>query len=226
MFMRYFPINIDIRGKRVVVVGGGAVAARKCQTLLAADAQVIVIAPILADSLRELVDKGVVRHLARQYKKGDIAGAFLVFAATDSHSVNQAVAKEGKNSGVLTDVADAPDTGDFTSPAVISRGELMITISTEGKSPLLARRIREELEELYGTEFAVLIKLFDRVREKLLTENKNSSYNKKILFSLLEHDLPALLKNRSAAEIDNLLRELCGPGFSLAELGMGEKDRE
>jgi precorrin-2 dehydrogenase/sirohydrochlorin ferrochelatase len=224
--MRYFPINIDIRGKRVVVVGGGAVAARKCQTLLAADAQVIVIAPILADSLRELVDKGVVRHLARQYKKGDIAGAFLVFAATDSHSVNQAVAKEGKNSGVLTDVADAPDTGDFTSPAVISRGELMITISTEGKSPLLARRIREELEELYGTEFAVLIKLFDRVREKLLTENKNSSYNKKILFSLLEHDLPALLKNRSAAEIDNLLRELCGPGFSLAELGMGEKDRE
>ena len=102
----------------------------------------------------------------------------------------------------------------------------MITISTEGKSPLLARRIREELEERYGTEFAVLIKLLDRVREKLLTENKNSSYNKKILFSLLEHDLPALLKNRSAAEIDNLLRELCGPGFSLAELGMGEKDRE
>jgi precorrin-2 dehydrogenase/sirohydrochlorin ferrochelatase len=224
--MRYFPINIDIRGKPVVVVGGGAVAARKCLALLAADARVTVIAPILAVPLRELVEKGVVRHLARKYSSGDIAGAFLVFVATDNYSVNQAVAKEAKNSGILTDIADDPDSGDFTSPAVISRGELMITVSTGGESPFLSRRIREELEERYGPEYAVLIKLLGRVREKLLTENRNSSYNKKILFSLLEHDLPAFLKNHSAVEINHLLHEHCGPGFSLADLGMGEKDRE
>ena len=224
--MRYFPINIDIRDKPVVVVGGGDVATRKCRALLAADARVTVIAPKLAVPLRELLEQGLVRHLARKYIKGDIAGTFLVFAATDSHSVNQAVAKEAKTRGILTDVADAPDTGDFATPAVISRGELTITVSTGGEAPFLARWIREELEERYGPEYAVLIKLLGRLREKLLTGNRNSSYNNKILYNLLEHDLPAFLKNRSAVEINNLLREHCGPGFSLAELGIGEKDRE
>ena len=224
--MRYFPINLDIRGKPVVVVGGGTVAARKCQTLLAAGARVTVIAPTVTARLRELAEKGRVSHLARKYSGGDLAGAFLVFASTDSHLVNRAVAKEAKNSGILADVVDAPDQSDFTSPAVVSRGGLMITISTEGESPALARKIRAELEQRYGPEYVELIKILGRVREKLLTEKRKSSYNKKLLLNLVEQDLPTLLKKRSATEIDNLLRKLCGPGFSLAELGMGEKDKK
>ena len=224
--MRYFPINLDIRGKSVVVVGGGTVAARKCQTLLAAGALVTVIAPTVTARLRELAEKGRVSHLARKYTGGDLVGSFLVFASTDSHLVNRAVAKEAKNSGILADVVDAPDQSAFTSPAVVSRGGLMITISTEGESPALARKIRAELEQRYGPEYVELIKILGRVREKLLTEKRKSSYNKKLLLNLVEQDLPALLKKRSATEIDNLLRKLCGPGFSLAELGMGEKDKK
>ena len=224
--MRYFPINLDIRGKSVVVVGGGTVAARKCQTLLAAGARVTVIAPTVTARLRELAEKGRVSHLARKYTGGDLVGSFLVFASTDSHLVNRAVAKEAKNSGILADVVDAPDQSAFTSPAVVSRGGLMITISTEGESPALARKIRAELEQRYGPEYVELIKILGRVREKLLTEKRKSSYNKKLLLNLVEQDLPALLKKRSATEIDNLLRKLCGPGFSLAELGMGEKDKK
>lgn len=224
--MRYFPINLDIHGKPVVVVGGGTVAARKCQTLLAAGALVTVIAPKVTAPLRELAGKGRISHIARKYTRGDLAGSFLVFASTDSKLVNRAVAKEAKESGILADVVDAPDQSDFTSPAMISRGGLMITISTGGESPALARKIREELEERYGPEYSELIKILGRVREKLLTEKRKSSYNKKLLLTLVEQDLPALLKKRSAAEIDSLLRKLCGPGFSLAELGMGEKDKE
>jgi len=224
--MRYFPVNLDIRGKPVVVVGGGTVAARKCLTLLAAGARVTVIAPAVTAPLQGLAQRGEISHLARRYTAGDLAGAFLAFAATDSSLVNRAVAEEAKKSGILADVVDAPELSAFASPAVISRGGLMITVSTGGEAPALARKIRGELEQCYGPEYAELIKILGRVREKLLTEKKNSSYNKKILLTLVEQDLPALLKKRSAAEIDNLLRKHCGPGFSLAELGMGEKDKE
>jgi precorrin-2 dehydrogenase/sirohydrochlorin ferrochelatase len=224
--MRYFPINLDLRGKPVVIVGGGAVAARKCLALLAAGARVTVIAPTLASPVNEVAENGVLIHLARKYSKGDLAGASLAFAATDNRTINRAVANEARLNGIPADIVDAPELGNFTSPAVISRGDLLITVSTGGESPALARKVRMELEKRYGPEYAVLIKILGKVREKLLTEKANSPYNKKILNQLVEQDLAELLKKSSVAEIDNLLRKLCGPGFSLAELGIGEKDKE
>jgi len=224
--MRYFPINLDLRGKPVVIAGGGAVAARKCLALLAAGARVTVIAPTLASPIREAAENGGLIHLARKYKEGDLAGACLAFAATGDRMINRAVAIEAKTNGIPADIVDAPGLGDFTSPAVISRGELIITVSTGGESPSLARKVRMEMEKQYGPEYADLIKILGRVREKLLTEKANSSYNKKILNQLVELDLPVLLKENALTEIDNLLRKLCGPGFSLAELGLGEKDNE
>jgi len=224
--MRYFPVNLDIRGKLAVIVGGGAVAARKCLTLLAADARVTVIAPALAVPLRELAEKGKVTHLPRKFAPGDLAGAFLVFAATDSRTVNRTVAQEAREHGIPADIADAPELSAFTSPAVLTRGELLLTVSTGGASPALARKIRAELEMRYGPEYGAALKLLGKVREKLLTGNASSQYNKRILTSLAELDLPALLQSGSTAEIDHLLLDLCGPGFSLAELGMGEKDSQ
>jgi len=224
--MRYFPINLNVRGKPAVIIGGGAVAARKCIALLAAGARVTIIAPTLSDSLQKLAEHGQVTHLAREYTDGDLANACLVFAATDSRMVNRSVAKEAKKCGILSDIADAPEMSDFTSPAVINRGDLLITIATGGECPALARVVRIELEKSYGPEYAELIEILGKVREKLLTEKANNPYNKRILNELVEQDLPALLKKRSSAEIDHLLLKLCGPGFSLAELGIGKKDTE
>jgi precorrin-2 dehydrogenase / sirohydrochlorin ferrochelatase len=223
--MRYFPINLDLRGKLVVIVGGGTVAARKCLALLAAGARVTVIAPKLARPLSELAENGGLTHLARKYCEGDLAGASLVFAATDRRTINRAVANEAKINGIPADIVDAPEMGDFTSPALITRGEMLITVSTGGNSPALARRVRLELEKRYGPEYADFIKILGKVREKLLTEKAKNPYNNKILNQLADEDLPLLLKKRSVTEIDNLLRKLCGPGFSLAELGIGEKDK-
>jgi len=223
--MRYLPINLDISGKKAVVVGGGSVAARKCLSLIAAGARVTVIAPALVTPLGDLAEEEQLIHLPRKFKAGDLAGAFLVFAATDSPKVNRAVANEAKKSGILADIADSPDLSTFTSPAVIARDELLISVSTGGVAPALAGMIREELEEHYGSEYAVLIKILGRVREKLLTEKVNSQYNKKVLRALVEQELPALIKRSAFTEIDRLLRKLCGPGFTLAELGLGEKDK-
>jgi precorrin-2 dehydrogenase / sirohydrochlorin ferrochelatase len=223
--MRYFPINIDIRGKPVMVVGGGAVAARKCLTLIAAGARVTVVAPTLAPPLRRLAEEKQLSHLPREYKAGDLAGSFLVFAATNSSRVNRTVAGEAKELGIMANIADSPELCAFTSPAAICRDELLITVSTGGRSPVLAGKIREELEERYGLEYGELIKILGRVREKLLTEKGNSQYNKKVLRTLVAQELPALIKRSAFSEIDLMLRELCGPGFSLAELGLGEKDK-
>ena len=223
--MRYFPINLDVRGKPAVVVGGGAVAARKCSALLDAGAHVTVIAPRLNSSLTEMSEKGGILHVAREFAPGDLAGAFLVFAATDSPLVNRTVAEEAKARNILADIADAPELGSFTLPAVMRRGDLQIAVSTGGKSPALARLIREQLEALYGPEYGAALELLGKLREKLLTEKGNSAYNKQIFNDLAER-LPALIRNASTAEIDNLLKKLLGPEITLAGLGLREKDPE
>jgi precorrin-2 dehydrogenase/sirohydrochlorin ferrochelatase len=222
--MRYYPINLDIDGREVVVVGGGTVASRKCLPLVASGARVRVIAPRLDPSLANLAQSGQVSHTARKYAPGDLAGAFLVFAASSDPEVNKAVAAEARTRGILADIADAPGLGSFTSPAIVSRGDLLIAISTGGRSPALAQRIRAELENRFGPEYATALAILGAIREKLLTETGNSAYNKKIFNALVDRDLPALVKYKSRDDIDRLLVELFGPGFTLAELGVEEKD--
>jgi precorrin-2 dehydrogenase/sirohydrochlorin ferrochelatase len=222
-FMAPLPINLDVDGRMVVVVGGGVVAARKCFSILAAGGRLTVIAPTLDPSLAELRDQGRLLHLAREYAQGDLAGAFLVFAATDEAHVNRTVAEEAKRCAILADIADAPNLCSFTLPAVMRRGELQIAVSTGGKSPALARQIRLQLERCYGEEYGAAIELMGKIREKLLTEKGKSAYNKEI-FSQLAERLPALIRDGAISEIDNMLKKLFGPEASLAGLGLGGKD--
>ena len=223
--MRYLPINLDIRGKKVVIVGSGSVAERKCLSVLSAGALVTVISPTLTGTLQELCNKGEIDYLQKEYSSGDLNGAFLVFAATDRCEVNSAVADEAKERCILADITDSPERSNFTSPAFISRDELLITVSTGGEAPALAGKIRAELEGRYGPEYAELTRILGRVREKLLTEKANNQYNKQILRTLVENDFPALLKKGDYTEIDRILGSVCGPGFSLASLGIKEKDK-
>lgn len=222
--MRYFPINLDIQGKPVTVVGGGRVAVRKCLRLVEAGASVTVISPRLDPLLRELATSGHIIHMARKYTSGDLTGAFLVFAATDDPAANRSVAEDARRMGIPSDITDAPKLGSFTSPAVINRGELLLTVSTGGQAPALARHIREALEIQFGPEYAAVLDLHGRVREKLLTAKGDSVYNERVLSALAGHDLPALFRDHAFEEIDHLLLSLCGPGFTLAELGVSEKD--
>src|SRR5512138_1824093 len=111
--MRYLPINLDVRGRTVVVVGGGLVASRKCHLLRASGARVTIIAPDLAPGLQKLADAGAVLHLVRAFAPGDLAGAFLAYAATDQQAVNRAVADEASRAGILVEVCTEPDRGDF-----------------------------------------------------------------------------------------------------------------
>ncbi|MRR54517.1 MAG: bifunctional precorrin-2 dehydrogenase/sirohydrochlorin ferrochelatase [Deltaproteobacteria bacterium] len=224
--MKYYPINIDIRGKLAIIVGGGAVAERKCQMLLEAGAVVTVIAPRLSKGLRCLLEKGSVSHRARDYRPGDLAGAFLVFAATGDRAISRAVAEEAAEWRILANIADMPDRSDFTTPAAVARGDLLLTVSTGGKCPVLAREVREELHARYGEEYGEVLRILGAVREKLLASKKGCHAMKEILHSLISHNLPGILRGESPDSVDRLLREIAGPGFSLSELGLEKRKSE
>ena len=205
--MNLYPLNLDIRGRSAVVVGGGLVAERKTLSLLEAEALVTVISPEVTPLLEELSREGRISHLKRPWRSEDGNPACLVFAATNNVSVNAAVAREARNNDIPVCVADAPEEGTFTSPAVIRRGELLITISTGGRSPALARRIRCDIETLYGPEYADIVDFVGKLREKLLTAGRGGAYNAKLFDELLAGDLTCLLnpdlRDRIYSDITN-----------------------
>jgi len=158
--------------------------------------------------LEELYREGKISVLLRPYRPGDNADAHLVFAATSNRAVNRVVAEEAIRFGIPVCVADAPEEGTFTSPSVVRRGDLLITISTGGRSPALARSIRQELEERYGPEYADLVDILGELREKLLTTGHVSAYNNQLFNELLAGDLSRLL---NPDQRDRLFNEITNP---------------
>jgi precorrin-2 dehydrogenase / sirohydrochlorin ferrochelatase len=148
-----YPIFLDLSGRRCVVVGGGEVANRKARKLLQARAHVVVISPEVQPELESVA----VEVYRRPYREGDLEGAYLAFAATDSREVNAAIGREAKERGVPVNVADQPFEGDFALPSTLRRGRLQVAVSTGGASPTLARRIKDELEGVFGPEWAGVV---------------------------------------------------------------------
>lgn len=155
-----YPIFLNLDGKRCVVVGGGAVANRKARKLLQARAQVVAISPEVKPELESVATE--VRR--RPYREGDLEGASLVFAATNRREVNAAVTREARGRGIPVNVADEPSEGDFALPSVLRRGQLQVAVSTGGASPTLARRVRNELESAFGSEWAGVVEALGRAR--------------------------------------------------------------
>ena len=178
---RYYPIYLDVKGKRCVVVGGGEVAYRKALGLKEIGAEVVVIAPEFYKELRS--ERGVT--LLRQKYSGEcLAGAFLVIAATDDKEVNQKVWEDAQRHGLLENVVDQPGLCNFIVPSVVNRGELQISISTGGASPALAKRIRQELEDLFGPEYSELTRLLSKLRPLVISSVKEEGKRRQV-FELL-----------------------------------------
>ncbi len=163
----YYPIFLNIRGRRCVVVGGGQVALRKARTLLEHQANVEVISPHLCAELNQLAEKGEISVLRRGYQAGDLKEAFIVIAATDDKDINLAIVAEARRTGVLVNVVDDAESSNFILPSYIRRGDVTIAISTAGRSPALARKIRTRLEKEFGDEYASLALMIDEVRREL-----------------------------------------------------------
>jgi precorrin-2 dehydrogenase/sirohydrochlorin ferrochelatase len=165
--MGYYPILVELAGRRSVVIGGGPVAERKVEGLLAAGARVTVISPALGPRLEALARQGRIRHLGRRYRPGDLEGYQLAFLATDDKEVSAAAAREGRERAVWVNAADDPARCDFILPSVLRRGELVVAVSTGGASPALARLVREELEAYFTPDYALLAEVAGEVRREL-----------------------------------------------------------
>ncbi len=163
----YYPIFLDIKGKRCVVVGGGEVALRKVNALLEHGASVTVISPGLCPELALLAGSRKIRTIRRDYRKGDIEKAAIAIAATDDRQTNLSVSEEARESAVLVNVVDDAGNSDFIVPSSLSRGDITIAVSTAGKSPALARKIRTHIEAEIGDEFASLTAIISEVRLEL-----------------------------------------------------------
>ena len=201
-----YPLNLNLQGHPVLVVGGGRVAERKVQGLLEAGAdEVRVVSPELTPALQELAQAGRVRWQARPFCAEDTADALLVFAATDDPEAQQAVVQAARNAGALINVADAPEVCDFQVPAVLRQGEILLSIATSGVSPALAAALKRQLAREIGPEYAVLTRILAALRP-LVVALPLSGAEKKMLFQkLLESDIVPWLrdgrKGRAAAHV-------------------------
>lgn len=164
----YYPVFLDLRGRLAVVVGGGSVAERKIATLLEYGADVVCVAPLVTPGIDSLVAEGLIDHEQRGYVRGDLAGAFIVVCATDSTEVNRAVYQEAEGQGCLVNVVDVPELCNFIVPSIVKRGPLQIAISTGGAAPVVAKRIRRDLEERYGEDWECYVRLLGQVRRLVL----------------------------------------------------------
>ncbi len=142
-----FPINLVLRGRRVVVIGGGTVATRKAARLINTGAIVVVVSPECSEPLEAMEDAGKLSITRRKYERGDLDGAALVFAASDDEATNFEVAEHGHQVGALVSVVNAPEAGDFSLPALVELGGLRLAIDTQGSSPALSKALRKHLEE-------------------------------------------------------------------------------
>lgn len=167
--MTCFPIMLRLEGRTCVVVGAGRIAAVKAAGLLRYGAQVVVVAPKAVRWIREKARSCKVVWRRRAFSARDVRGAFLVVAATDSAAFNGAVFHACRSRGVLCNVVDDPEHCDFFYPAVVCRGPLQLAISTDGNSPALAARLRQELERQFGPEWASFVEHIGELRRQFLT---------------------------------------------------------
>lgn len=163
----YYPVFLNVKGKKCVVIGGGQVALRKVMVLLEHGADVEVISTDLCPELAELVRGREIRALTRQYRMGDLNNAFVAVAATDDNEINQHVVEEARMRAVLVNVVDDAENSDFIVPSFLRRGDITVAVSTNGKSPALARKIRSRLEKELGDEYASLASLISEVRAEV-----------------------------------------------------------
>jgi precorrin-2 dehydrogenase/sirohydrochlorin ferrochelatase len=217
--MKFYPVFMRVAGRRCVVIGGGAVAERKVASLLAAGARVTVVSPRLTTRLAAQVTQGAIEHLPRAYRQGDLASAWLAYAATNDDTLHATIAADADAAGVPLNVVDRPQWCDFIAPSVLTRGDLTVAVSTSGGSPALARRVREDLEHALGPEYARALTVLSRLRRHLQRQSLTSAERQRILTGLVASDLLEQLREPDRAAVDRLLAEHVGRDVSLASLG-------
>jgi len=209
----FYPVNLDIKGKHCLVVGGGAVASRKAKTLMECGAVVTVVSPDFSETLHLLAQNAGITLIQRRYKTNDLDEKFLVIGATDDEELNRRINADAEARNMLCNIADVPDICNFILPSIIRRGDLCIAISTSGKSPAFAKKLRKDLENAFGDEYARFLVLMGEIRKKLLSTEHAPEAHKPLFETLIQSNLLEMIKNNDKERINRLLFEILGSGY-------------
>lgn len=216
--MRYYPIGLDISGRRCLVIGGGEVGDRKAQRLLECGARVSIVGRELTPALAGLAQEGRIAHIPGDYDEEHLEGVFLVIGATDDRLVNERIYRDARKRGVLANIVDDPERCDFILPALCRQGDLVITVATGGKSPALAKKLRQELEERYGPEYEVLLKLMGELRSKIIDRGEGSDENRKLFETLVDSDILEHIRKGQWKKVEAVVKQLSGVEIDIAAL--------
>lgn len=223
--MRYYPVNLDIKNRHCLVVGGGRVGLRKVETLLSCGAVVTVVSPEVEAKLQGLSKNAAITIKQRPYRSTDLDRMFLVIGATDDEDLNQQISEDAQRVNMLCNIADRPRVCNFILPAIIQRGDLVVTVSTSGKSPAFAKKLKKDLENEFGEEYTTFLCLMGAVRKKLLSTKHAPEAHKPLFERLICGNLVESIRNEDIQAIDALLFRVLGPGYTFEELTVLDSDR-
>ena len=198
-------------------MGGGDVAERKVQRLLECDARVVVIGRTLTPALEIMTKDGSIDWIEGDYDEAHLHDAFLVIGATDKEEVNARISEDAREKGIVVNIADDPEKCDFILPSLFQRGDLTVAISTGGKSPALAKKMREELEGLYGPEYLILLNLLGAIREKIKARGASPDDNKRLFEVLVNSDILQHIRESNWDRINKMIHDLTGEDIKAGE---------
>jgi len=211
--MPYYPIFVDLRDQDVLVVGGGEVAERKIKNLLTHGCRIFIASPQLTSYLKELVERGDILLIDSDQVDDVVDTVFMVVAATDDPALNSRIASKAKARRKLVNSVDQPGDCTFIMPSIVRSGGLQIAISTGGKSPALAKKIRGDLEGMFGPEYGSFIELLGLLRRELISRGRPSSENKIIFQRLVNSPLLELIKEGNIEGVRQTLSSLLAGEF-------------
>jgi precorrin-2 dehydrogenase/sirohydrochlorin ferrochelatase len=216
--VQYYPAYLELCGHPCLVIGGGEIAERKVTTLLDAGARVTVVSPTVTPALAALADTHEIIHHPRLYRRGDLAGYWLAYAATGDEAAHAEIAAEAAEARVFLNVVDRPRLCSFIVPAIVTRGPVAIAVSTGGASPALAKRLARELTATVGPEWGLAAVVLGKLRARL--SNDDLASRSRIFSALADTPLVKALRDGDAARVDALLAEHVGVAITLADLGV------
>ncbi len=225
----YYPIYLDLRGRHVVVIGGGAVAQQKIRGLVDAGAKVTVISPEVTPGLEDLAVEGKVEILWREYRHGDLMGAFLAFAATDDRSANADVWAEAEERGIPVNAVDDLPHCNFIAPAVHRQGDVTVTVSTSGHAPTLAVRLRDRIASWLGPEYGKLAETLGGLRSEVAALVPDFKTRTRLWYRIIDSGVIELARRNDIEGIRAKVRDVVdgrrGPGkVYLVGAGPGNPD--
>jgi siroheme synthase-like protein len=215
--MSYYPVYLDLRGRRTVVLGGGAVAEEKARGLLAAGARVTLVAAEATAGLAQLAAAGALVWTRRGYRPGDLAGACLAIAAGLAADEAETASLEAARRGIFMNSVDDVPHSSFIAAAVVRRGDLAVAISTGGRAPALAVRLREKLERELGDEHARFLELAGAVRAPLAARHPDFAHRRELWYQLVDSDVLALLRRGDEEAARHRFAEILGVAPAEAE---------